>query len=351
MATTNHLGAYMKFTIVIPSYNQGRFIERTIKSILKQHGPAQQIIVSDGGSTDDTVSILKKYGDRITWWSAPDKGFADAVNKALPFIEGDVVGIQSSDDYYLPGAFNCVAEVLRRDKDVQFVAAGDISIDSEYKVKNVWVRRGGVTPKNLFPEGLRQHATFIRVDAFRSLGGVRPQVDMCSDADLWFRASHYYKGVKIPKILGVYQLHSDQRTQTSAKWLNSLKGMVEDAENDPVLGKIFRFTETQKRDLYDQWEFEWMRPPDPAALIQLAQQLVPRMRYSRSLALKSLVAWHASRPMGSKASKAAFFLAHGLGVAILRFMIMNRCGPWIRKYLARGVDLRWTEVLIEQYRD
>src|SRR3712207_4758529 len=102
---------FPSLSIVIPSWNQGRFIERTLLSILRQDYPGSvQVIVSDGGSADETVDVLKRYEDRITWWSARDKGFVDAVTKGLAQVTGEIIAIQSSDDYYLPGAFRRMAE-------------------------------------------------------------------------------------------------------------------------------------------------------------------------------------------------------------------------------------------------
>jgi glycosyltransferase involved in cell wall biosynthesis len=92
-------------SIVIPSFNQGQYIERTLLSILKQEYPGKvEVIVSDGGSADNTVDVLKKYDKQITWWSEKDAGYADAVNKGFAKATGEIFAIQSSDDFYLQNA-------------------------------------------------------------------------------------------------------------------------------------------------------------------------------------------------------------------------------------------------------
>ena len=93
-------------TIVTPSYNQGRFIEETILSVLNQDYPSIEYIVMDGGSTDQTLDILRKYTGRLTWYSEKDKGQSDAINKGLRLAKGEILAYLNSDDTYLPGAIH-----------------------------------------------------------------------------------------------------------------------------------------------------------------------------------------------------------------------------------------------------
>jgi len=270
--------AFPSLSVVIPSWNQGEYIERTLLSILRQDYPGPvQVIVSDGGSTDRTVEVLKKYDARITWWSARDKGFVDAVTQGLARATGDVVAIQSSDDYYLPGAFRAMAEAFAQYPDASFVSGGEVAIDPQGYVH--WSRQptGPVTPHSiLFDNVPAQHATFVRRQCLDQVGGLRREVDMCADMDLWYRVSHLRPGHYLPTYLAVYQVHPDQRTQTSTKWYDSLVRMVESCEADPRYGATFRLKEDERRNLYTAWRIGWTGQRDKAKARRLALRELPR---------------------------------------------------------------------------
>ncbi len=107
-------GGWPKITIVCPSYQQGRFIEETIRSVLLQNYPALEFIIMDAGSTDGTVEILQRYSPWLTSWeSQPDRGQAHAINKGCDRATGEIIGWINSDDYYLPGAFATVGRTYR----------------------------------------------------------------------------------------------------------------------------------------------------------------------------------------------------------------------------------------------
>ena len=106
-----------KLTIITPSFNQGAFIERTIRSVLDQGYENLEYLIVDGGSTDDSVEVIRRYEDRIAWWvSEPDDGQTDALNKGLRRATGDVVAYINCDDYYLPGAFERSVRAFERSR-------------------------------------------------------------------------------------------------------------------------------------------------------------------------------------------------------------------------------------------
>src|SRR5207237_8457454 len=104
-----------KITITTPAFNPGRCIERTITSVLDQGYEQLEYFVVDGGSTDDSVEVIRRYEDHLAWWvSEPDAGQTDAINKGLQRATGDIVAYINSDDYYLPGAFDTAVEAFDR---------------------------------------------------------------------------------------------------------------------------------------------------------------------------------------------------------------------------------------------
>lgn len=264
-------------SVVIPSWNQGRFIGRTLDSILKQDYLGEvQVIVSDGGSTDETVEVLKSYGDRLTWWSARDKGFVDAVTKGVARATGEILAVQSSDDYYLPGAFRAMAAAFQKYPEASFISGGEYSIDLQGDVMGSSNPAGEITPRSiLFKTIPPQHATFVKRRYFEETGGMRREVDMCADIDQWYRVAHLASGHYIPDMVAVYQLHPDQRTVTSDKWFPNLVKMVELCEAEPRYGSTFRLSDEERRNLYTYWEINWTGKRDMAAARPIAFAKLP----------------------------------------------------------------------------
>lgn len=279
-------------SVIVPSFNQGEFIERTILSVLRQDYPGGfELIISDGGSKDRTVEVLKKYSDKLTWWSEKDKGFADAVQKGVRIARGELLAIQSSDDYYLKDAFARLAAGFHKHPAAGFISGRDLGVDLKGKI--LWSRRqsGEITPRNvLFGHSIGQHATFIRRDVYEKAGGVRPDVDMCADMDLWYRASHFAPGHFITSYTGVYQVQPAQRTQTSDKFYSSLTKMVELCESAPGYAERFRLTPAEKRDLFMFWRLAFTASHNKAAAEELAAANLGELRSygprTRALLLK-----------------------------------------------------------------
>lgn len=126
---------YPKISIVMPSFNQDKFIERSILSVLNQNYPNYQLIIIDGGSTDKTIDIIKKYEDKIFYWvSEKDSGQSDALNKGFAKCDGEIYGWLNSDDIYLPNAFYNVVNSLKKNTDKKIVFGDWLSLDVEDNV-------------------------------------------------------------------------------------------------------------------------------------------------------------------------------------------------------------------------
>src|SRR5438128_2672833 len=135
----------MRVSIVTPSYNQARFIERTIRSVLDQDHRDVEYIVVDGGSTDGTAGILERYSDRIVWTSERDRGQSDAINKGLHRATGEIVAFLNSDDTYEPGALSAVVAFFSANPEARWVYGKCRIIDEN----DVEIRRPITWYKNL----------------------------------------------------------------------------------------------------------------------------------------------------------------------------------------------------------
>lgn len=206
-------------SIIIPSYNQGRYLEETIDSILDQDYRPLEILVLDGQSTDTTLSILKSYKDvpELKWWSEPDGGVTDAVNKGLERACGEIFAIQSSDDVYLPGAISAAVEFLVKHGDVALVY-GDVELMNEHSQITGRDILGPFDFKHYVGRFsyIPQPAAFFRADTARVIGGWRKEVGYTADADYWLRIAATRTVMKLDRMLGRYRYHPEQRDRQSA---------------------------------------------------------------------------------------------------------------------------------------
>ena len=200
----------------MPSFNQGRFLGRTLRSIIRQDYVNTEIVVIDGGSNDNTIDVIKSYGQYIDYWvSEPDRGQSHAINKALGHCTGDLIGWQNSDDVYLPGAFSTLVSLWESRPNADCYFGNSLLIDSDDEV---------IAERRYVPFSLRgflfegyvitNQSAFFRGDAFRALG-VDESLRCAMDADLFIRlALNDGEFAFCRDFLGALRIHPDTKGVT-----------------------------------------------------------------------------------------------------------------------------------------
>jgi len=177
-------------TIITPSYNQGKYIKETIESVLNQNYENIEYWVIDGGSTDDTVEILKSYGERIKWVSEKDKGQTDAVNKGIKRATGEIVGWLNSDDTYLDGAVKRAVEYFQNNAHVDMVYGEGYFIDEDSNI----IDRYYTEPYNYKRLAelcyICQPTAFFTLDIARKVGFLDDNLDLCMDYEFWIKIAN-----------------------------------------------------------------------------------------------------------------------------------------------------------------
>ena len=206
-----------KISIVTPSYNQSHFIEETILSVLGQKYPNLEYIIIDGGSTDNTVDIIKKYEKQITYWvSEKDNGQSHAINKGFENATGEIFGWLNSDDLYMPGTLKFIAEKFQTNPN--HILFGDCIHFKEESGIQSW----GSQVTNLFNKYSLKHFDFIiQPSTFWTkqiwiLNGVlNENIEYAFDWEWFLRAES--KGIAfspIDKVLSMYRIHSNHKSGT-----------------------------------------------------------------------------------------------------------------------------------------
>ena len=209
-----------RMSIVTPSYNQGQFIEETIRSVLLQSYPDLEYIVIDGGSTDESVEIIKKYVEWLAFWvSEPDRGQSDAINKGLTISKGDFLAYLNSDDAYRPGAFQVVAQHFNADPRL-ILLYGDSHTMNQYG-------RTTQTPRSrdfdlldlLYANYIPQTSTFFRREVLSSVGLFDVENHFGMDYDYWLRvAASYPDRIRyIPRLLAQCRMHPSTKMMASRR--------------------------------------------------------------------------------------------------------------------------------------
>ena len=177
-----------KVSVITPSYNQGRFIERTIQSVLSQQfAGSLEYLVMDGGSRDETVPILRRYGDCIQWVSEKDDGQGDAVNKGIRRSHGEILGWMNSDDIYYPGAINAACDFFAAHPEIDVVYGNANHIDEHDQVLEPYPTEDWDFERFKERCYICQPAIFLRRSVVERVGPLDPRLYFCMDYEYWIR--------------------------------------------------------------------------------------------------------------------------------------------------------------------
>jgi len=212
-----------KISVITPSYNQGQYIEQTIKSVLSQNYPYLEYIVIDGGSTDRTLSILKKYKNKLSWTSEKDRGQSDALNKGLKKVTGEIICYLNSDDYFEKNTLNKVGTFFQEHPQAYWLTGKCYIVDEKGREIRKLITLYKIFLLKYFNyktvlfiiQFISQPATFWRSSASKKIGGFDINLQYSMDYDYWLRLIQNYKLFFLDDYLASYRIHGHSKAVKS----------------------------------------------------------------------------------------------------------------------------------------
>lgn len=212
-------GGWPLISVIVPSFNQGNFLKHTLASILSQNYPNLECIVVDGGSSDDSLEVIRSVEDRLTWWcSEKDDGHGDALNKGFAKATGEVLCWLNSDDLMAPWGLWVVGDVFARFPEVEWLT-GEYGIwDAHGRL--VAAYPGGATASEYLRRNeadLQQESTFWRRSLWTRAGGkIDTSYRLMIDAELWLRFFQHATLYSLKTVVSGYRWHGENRSLTQA---------------------------------------------------------------------------------------------------------------------------------------
>jgi glycosyltransferase involved in cell wall biosynthesis len=231
----------LSFSIVTPSYNQGRYLAATIESVIGQEGDFTiDYVITDGGSKDNSVEIIRDYEQRLAsgtwpvrcrgityrWLSERDGGQSDAIQKGFAMATGDVLAWLNSDDTYAPGALQIAANVLA-DTNVSVIYGKSHFTDENGTVVGRYRTEPFDSQRLAVFNFIAQPSVFFRKNAFERVGGIEASLHYVMDFDLWIRMARELRFVYVPEFLSTFRLHDESKTVSRSHALANSKETLE----------------------------------------------------------------------------------------------------------------------------
>jgi glycosyltransferase involved in cell wall biosynthesis len=257
---SEHKMTHPKISIVTPSYNQGEFLQRTILSVLNQNYPNIEYIIIDGGSTDNSIEIIKKYEKYLSYWvSEPDKGQADAINKGFSQATGDILAWLNSDDMYLPNAFNIAAETFMQNQNASIIYGDYIKVNAEDRC--VALRR---QPSYDYRTSLFGYLTVMQPASFfsRKLVFDVSMVDIsyryAMDYDLIIKLAQRGEVIHAREYLAAFRLHNQSKSVAEKDCFHNeyITVRTKNMTREPLLGELSLLHSYYKTKIFFRMLFE-----------------------------------------------------------------------------------------------
>ena len=226
-------------SIVTPSFNQARYLEATIQSVLSQDYPRIEYLVVDGASTDGSVEIIKKYANKLSWWtSEKDSGQAEAINKGLARAKGEILAWLNSDDYYLLNTISAAVKTFEENPDAVMIYADMLAVDEHGQTINVLKYKQLSLEDLLCFQIIGQPSVFFRRQVYQKTGGLDPTFHFLLDHHLWIQIAQQGKILHVPQTWSAARYHAEAKNRAKAAefgheafrildWAKSQPGLAE----------------------------------------------------------------------------------------------------------------------------